>query len=125
MPRPKIWDALRVRFLRPGYEFRSTDGAIRNHCRHVLTDHWEDMDLVVAVETFHGLRLKLPRKDLIARSCYGPPPRPRCPYCGLRSSWATVQINGQRTDCRPENLAYVPVHEHLLCLANIMRQIRS
>jgi hypothetical protein len=127
MVRPRLWLPLKLQILRQDYEYRTTDGAIRNGSRNILADYLDGDDVYVKVEAFDGRREKLLKKDLIALAIFGPPPQYGCPVCGREfpCPMQVEQLNGDRRDTSPENLKCVYVsgaaQEHEFdCLDELM-----
>jgi hypothetical protein len=117
--------------LWPGYEYRVTDGAIRNgSSRTLLTEFLNGDELCVKVKLAQGGRVIAAVKELIALEVYGPAPRFTCPVCGdvIMSVRSRVEhLNGDKRDSSPTNLKYVSdrdaerLHE-ILCLEELMMQ---
>lgn len=123
--RPTLWLPLKYPGY-PGYEYRLTDGAIRNGSRNIIQDIISGDFVFVSLKACWGERDYLSKGEVIARSHLGPRLW-HCWVCDKHIDIAIdiVHLNGDATDCSPANLAYQIVesearkHE-LRCLEALM-----
>lgn len=123
--RPTLWLPLNYPGY-PGYEYRLTDGAIRNDSRNIIQDIISGDFVFVSLKGCWGEREYLSKGEVIARAHLGPRLW-RCWVCdkNIDIPIDIVHVNGDATDCAPANLAYQTVeHEarahELRCLEALM-----
>jgi hypothetical protein len=126
--RTKLWKPVTACFLRPVYEWRTTDLAIR-HGRHILaehaalrdTKHYVRGDICVQVQTLHGRQIVKPKKDLIALSVYGPRPKSKlCKVCGNEIRYVCAQLDGKVTPWMLDRPA--ALYHHALCWDRLIEE---
>jgi hypothetical protein len=105
--RPTIWLPFSIPGVRPGYEYRRTDGAIRNGSHNILKDHFDGVHVWVTLESPHGNRTLWNKREVIARAHLGLPEW-RCWVCSkaIDIDIHPVQANGDPLDHSPTNIVY-------------------
>ncbi|TAM63548.1 hypothetical protein [Mycobacterium sp.] len=126
MGRPTLWLPLRIPGYRPDYQYRFTDGAIRNGSRNIIQDTIDGDFVYVTLESYWGERDYVSKGEVLARAHLGPRLW-RCWVCDKHVDIPIdiVHLNGISTDNTPANLAYKIVeHEarkhELRCLEALM-----
>lgn len=117
---------MRIPGLRGDYEYRLTDGKIRNGSHHILQDFIDGDRVYVTLESDDGEREHWNKRAVIAQAHLGPPKW----HCWVCTRAVDVQIviwhrNGDLLDCTPDNLAYLTNTNHtraheLQCLEALM-----
>lgn len=124
--RKRLWQDLRVPGIQD-HQYRTTDTTIRNGHQNNLSDRIIGGNVYVKVRLWDGRRELALKKDLIAISVYGLPPRWHCDVCGTPVPYIAKQLNGKITDTTPDNLKWVPNVPaqlyHGLCLEHLIQEI--
>jgi hypothetical protein len=123
-----LWNPLRVenpnnatQAVRPGYDWRHTDSAIRRGSRVIVQrEGW------VNVRMLNGHKKRVRKRYLIAVAAHGWPPYWTCESCRETVPYIPQVLSGDDEDTSPGNLKWVPDAEgelfHVVgcCLEKLM-----
>lgn len=102
--RPQIWQRFaRILWARE-YEY-TDDGRMRDRSRNVLREHGTEREVILRVCNF-PLKVRLPKRDILALEYFGYPQWTECIVCSKRFNDRVVHLSGDYEDCSRDNLKY-------------------